>query len=245
MPLYSVWSQAFLPEGDADLYTCFLEEVAWRTVHDRLSDAKRIFASLQVGGRMFVCALGHPIRGGGVREADGEEPLYLPQHLLAQMELEGAGDEVSVEWITEEYAPHATKIVLKPRDSIFYQVNARDELEPALTRYGALHAGTTVPVPLEALDGLVVDMEVVRCEPADLVLMEGDEVELEFAPELPAPTALVEPLAAAPPAADDDSSMLPAVIAAAEAGPQPAGHILGGTTRPRLPDGRAWNPWRA
>jgi hypothetical protein len=240
MPLYSVWSQVYLPEGEADIYTCFLEEMAWRAVHDRLSDAKRIFASLQVGGRMFVCALGHPIRGGGVRETDGEEPLYLPQHLLAQMELEGSGYELSVEWITEEYAPHATKIVLKPRDPIFYQVNARDELEPALTRYGALHAGTTVPVPLEALAGLVVDMEVVRCEPADLVLMEGDEVEIEFAPEDSAAPAATAPIAAAV-AEEDITSMLPTVPTA----PVLQGNILGGTTRPRLPDGRAWNPWRA
>jgi hypothetical protein len=238
MSAYMIWSQAFLPEEDADFYTCFLEEIPWRQIHDRMSDAKRIFASIRAGERVFVCALGHPIRAGGLRDPDsGMEPLYLPQHLLNQIGIEGSGETLIIDWITEEYAPHATKLVLKPHDPMFFQVNARDELEPALTRYGILKSGTTIPVPLEALDGIVVSMDVVRCEPADLVLMEGDEVEIEFESEVTAAAAAV-----AAPLEPDDCSMVPPPLSAVAPS---QGNILGGAVRPRLPDGRAWNPWRA
>lgn len=231
MLLYNARSQLYLPEGESDVYTCFLEEAMWRKIHDRMPEAKRIFASIRADSKTIVCALGHPVRGG----LYDEEPLYIPRHILDFLELEGSGEEIEVEWITEEYAPAATKLVLKPKDPVFYQVNARDELEPVLTRYGILQVGTTFPVALEALDGLIVDMDVVRCEPADVVLMEGDEVELEFESE----TSAAAP-AAAPAVEPFDGSILPPAT-----NPEPQGNRLGGTVRPRLPDGRAWNPWRA
>ncbi len=245
MSLYAAWSQDFLPEGSTDLFTCFLEEATWRKLHDRMPDAKRIFASIQAGERTHVCALGHPVRGG--LGSDDDEPLYLSPWLLQSLRLEGAGDEVVVNWITEDFAPEATKIVLRPHESAFYQANARDELEPALTRYGILRSGSTVPVPLDALGGYVVLFDVMRCEPADLVLMEGDEVEIEFEQALDyvvpsAPIAPPIPSALEPEPFDPNGSVLPAEPSLP---PTAQGHILGGQpTRARLPDGRPWNPWR-
>lgn len=246
--VYKAWSQEFLGDGDKDLYTVFLEDVAWRQLHDRMPDAKRIFAVIRAGERSHVCALGHPVRGG-LKDGD-DEPVYLPPWMLQTLRLDGVGDLVEVEWIPEEFAPEATKIVLRPHESAFYHANAREELEPVLTRYGILQVGSTIPVPLEVLGGYVVLFDVVRCEPADLVLMEGDEVAIEFeqaldyvepAPQPSAPTsgALAAP-APTQPEPFETESMLPS----AEPPPQPQGHILGGVNRPRLPDGRAWNPWR-
>lgn len=255
--VYKAWSQEFLADGDRDLYTVFLEDVAWRQLHDRMPDAKRIFAVIRSGDKSHVCALGHPVRGG---MRDGEdEPVYVPPWMLQTLRLDGAGDIVEVEWIPEEFAPEATKIVLRPHESAFYHADAREELEPVLTRYGILQAGSTIPVPLEVLGGYVVLFDVVRCEPADLVLMEGDEVAIEFeqaldyvepaAPVPSAPTsealaaALAEAFATSAPTQPESfetESMLPS----AEPPPPPQGHILGGVNRPRLPDGRAWNPWR-
>lgn len=246
--VYKAWSQEFLGDGDRDLYTVFLEDVAWRQLHDRMPDAKRIFAVIRAGDRSHVCALGHPVRGG-LRDGD-DEPVYVPPWMLQTLRIEGAGDLVEVEWIPEEFAPEATKIVLRPHESAFYHADARSELEPVLTRYGILQVGTTIPVPLEVLGGYVVLFDVVACEPADLVLMEGDEVELEFEKALD----YVEPVAAAAapsaPAPQEEpfgtEEMLPPAAAAAPAAaaPQQQGHILGGQTRPRLPDGRPWNPYR-
>jgi hypothetical protein len=244
--VYKAWSQEFLGDGDRDLYTVFLEDVAWRQLHDRLPDAKRIFAVIRAGDRSHVCALGHPVRGG-LRDGD-DEPVYVPPWMLQTLRIEGAGDIVEVEWIPEEFAPEATKIVLRPHESAFYHADAREELEPVLTRYGILQVGTTIPVPLEVLGGYVVLFDVVACEPADLVLMEGDEVELEFEKALD----YVEPVAAAAapsaPAPQEEpfgtEEMLPPAPPAAAAAPQQLGHILGGVNRPRLPDGRPWNPYR-
>jgi hypothetical protein len=241
--VYKAWSQEFLGDGDRDLYTVFLEDVAWRQLHDRMPDAKRIFAVIRAGDRSHVCALGHPVRGG-MRDGD-DEPLYVPPWMLQTLRIEGAGDLVEVEWIPEEFAPEATKIILRPHESAFYHADARAELEPVLTRYGILQVGTTIPVPLEVLGGYVVLFDVVACEPADLVLMEGDEVELEFEKALdyvePAPVPSA-PAAAVTSEPFGTEEMLPAAAPAAK--PEPKGHILGGVNRPRLPDGRAWNPYR-
>ena len=231
--MFNAWSQDFLQEGDSDLFTCFLEEAAWRRLHDTMPDAKRIFAYIRNGERVHACALGQPVRGGL-----GEDALYLPPWVLQSLQLEGAGDAINVDWITEDFAPEATKLVLRPHESAFYQANARDELEPVLTRYGILQAGMTIPVPVEALGGYVVSFDVVRCEPADLVLLEGDEVEIEFE------KALDDVGVPAEPTAQMDGVMIPTPSAPAPE-PEPQGNLLGGTVRPRLPDGRAWNPWRA
>jgi hypothetical protein len=156
---------------------------------------------------------------------------------------------VRVEWITEEYAPEATRIVLRPHDSAFFHGDAREQLEPVLTQYGILRKGVTIPVPLETLGGYVVLCDVIQTEPADLVIMEGDEVAIEFEEATDAvgaaaiATAVTAPPRPLPFEPMESTPMVPALPS--EPSPQePQGHVLGGQVRPRLPDGRAWNPYR-
>jgi hypothetical protein len=76
-------------------------------------------------------------------------------------------------------------------------------------------------------------------EPASIVLMQGDEVAMEFeealdgAAEAQAPivTPTIAPMA-------DMEPMVPIAPLIA-----PVGQVLGGETR-RMADGRPWNPWR-
>ncbi len=248
---FRVWSQTLIQE-QPDLYTAFVDETTWRKVHDEFEGtARRIFANiLTAAGDSYCCALGHPVVATGIlSENETAAPLFLPPWLLQMLRLEGIGESVRVEWITEEYAPEATRIVLRPHDSAFFHGDAREQLEPVLTQYGILRKGVTIPVPLEELGGYVVLCDVIQTEPADLVIMEGDEVAIEFeeatdavataaaAPPRPLPRPLpFEPMEPAAP-------MVPAPPS--EPTPQePQGHILGGQVRPRLPDGRAWNPYR-
>lgn len=233
---FQVWSQTLVQE-QPDLYTAFVDDLTWRNVHDEFEGtARRIFATIRTeAGDSYCCALGHPVLATGIlaegRGGQEAKPLFLPPWLLQTLRLEGVGEEVRVEWITEEYAPEATRIVLRPHDSAFFHGDAREQLEPVLTQYGILQKGTTIPVPLEALGGYVVLCDVIQTEPADLVIMEGDEVAIEFEEATDAvrpPPLPFEPMAP--------------MVAAPESLSQ--GHVLGGQTRPRLPDGRAWNPWR-
>ena len=238
---FQVWSQTLLP-NDGDMHTCLIENTMWQRIHDENGSAKRIFARILLDGEQVgICALGHPVpNGSGI--GDGiKPPIFLPPWLLQSAGLEGVGETVEIEWIDETYFPEATKIVLRPHESAFYHANARDELEPVLTRYGVLGVGTTVPVPIEELGGYIIQFDVIRTEPANMVLMEGDEVEIEFEKALD----YVEPAAVAPPVepvSDFDATtdiFAPTTISYAE------GHRLGGdTVRPPLKDGRPWNPWR-
>ena len=242
---FNAWSQQLIDE-DVNNYTCFLPEAKWREIHDDNSEVKRVFANIRLGEQEYVCALGRPVRSN---IETGGNPIFLPPWLIQTMGLEGVGDEVAVNWISDEHAPEATKIVLRPHESAFYHGDARDELEPVLTQYGMLKKGSTIPVPIEELGGYIILFDVIATEPADLVLMQGDEVAIEFeqaldwvdapvaaAPE-PPPERLLEPLVPF----DDDEALLPGTPT-----PEPSdmGYRLGGVTHPPMPDGRPWNPWR-
>ena len=133
---------------------------------------------------------------------------------------------MTVTWRTEEAFPEATRLILKPRDEAFYVTNVKEELEFALTRIGVLQLGDVIRVPLASLGGYEVVFDVLLTEPASIVLMQGDEVAIEFDQVSAAPIS-EEPF--------EVGAMLPPAVTVA------SGNVLGG----RLDaSGRPWNPWR-
>lgn len=235
---YAIWSKDFL-EDNTGLTTCSLDETEWQRIHTENSEAKRIFAAVTVGEQTHYIALGCPVRNSGIESE--LTALFVPPWLCTWLAVEGDGSACTVEWLTEESFPEATRIKLRPHDSVFFDANIKDELDYSLTQYGVLKRGTTIPVAIESLGGLIVYMDVVETEPADCILMEGDEVAIEFdkaldeavaeATEEPAPVPLQE--------------SFDALVPAAPIVPEPVGHTLGGVSRPPGPDGKPWNPWRA
>ena len=239
----SVWAQSFLSDT-LDTSSCNLEERVWTRLTDENSDAKRLFAQIELGDEKFYCALGNPVRAQ--TDLPGKDSkLFLPTWVLHGLGIDGAGEILTVNWIPEEAFPEATRIVLRPHDSAFYHADAKEELERVLTQMGVLKVGTTIPVKISALGDYEVNFDVITTEPADIVLMQGDEVALEFEGALDeAPmtydTPTIEPVAAN--AFEDNSSMITIPHTAPAVTP---GYLLGGgNARPRLPDGRPWNPWR-
>lgn len=235
---YTVWSQEFLEERQRDEHTCLVAQDNWQRIHRE--DAKRFFMRLEGGGLTLVAALGHPVLTADL-DVD-RYPIFLPTWMLQTLRLEGMGESIEVTVLTDEALPAATRIVLRPHDSAFYGVDSNEELEPVLTQFGVLTAGTTVPVRVDALGGFMIAFDVIVTEPANVVLMEGDEVALEFEralndagipPTTSASAADAAPIANAVQEPFEEGPMIP--IAAA---PTPKGNVLGGTTRPR------WNPWR-
>jgi hypothetical protein len=160
------------------------------------------------------------------------------------------GEQVEVAWLSQEAFPEATRIVLRPHDSAFYHADAKEELERALTRLGVLRQGDTILVPISSLGGYEIAFDVMITEPANLVLAQGDEVVMEFEGALDVPPA--PPAAEVVPAPSAPSASLPAqlqediwnVLPAPVPAPLPAGIPLGGGPTRRMPDGRAWNPYR-
>jgi hypothetical protein len=155
---------------------------------------------------------------------------------------------VTVEWIQEESFPEATKIVLRPHDSAFYHADAKEELERCLTQVGVLKEGTTIRVKIAELGGFEIYFDVVKTEPANVVLMQGDEVAIEFMEAMDeAPLSYRSSPVSLPPQEEfkETEQMIPSVLAPEQKEMvYDGGYTLGGTVKPRLPDGRAWNPWR-
>lgn len=233
---YTIYSTGFL-NSYVDECLGYISHRVWLQKIDEGFD--RIFANIQfANGLRRICAL------QGIQEDTmHENAIYLPIWMIPHgIEI---GDEVDIEFFDKSAFPEALHIVLKPLDSIFYNVNeVRGELSHSLTKLGILVERDIVKLTLE---GNEVLFYVSRLEPANICLMDGEEVSIEFEessdrwdgrPDTPPPA---EPERLIPD--DTGNSMLPA--------PEPEkkwigeGHRLGGQSEKRvMPDGRAWNPWR-
>ncbi len=246
-----LWCNVLLDEGGRDWATATLELPVWRRVTEENEEARRIFAAVTVGETTLYCAVGTPVEERDTHGRRGVERLYLPTWMLDRFGVDGMGETVAeVQWISEEFFPEATRIVLRPHDSAFYHTDAKEELERALTRVGVIEKGGTIVVPLMELGGYEIAFDVVEAEPANIVLAQGDEVALEFEEALDASGGVVPVtgVAAAAPVAEvatgaaaDFTEMLSLPVAAPVA---PVGQILGSGEVRRMPDGRRWNPWR-
>lgn len=147
-----------------------------------------------------------------------------------------------MEWYDQGAFPAATRIVLRPHDSAFFNSDIKAELERGLTRIGVVQRGTSVTIPIEHLGGYEVTFDVVETEPANLVLAEGDEVVLDFEEALDVPPAAVPAATPAPaPAAEEKTEEM---VEAAPSVEPPAGQRLGGAGPRLMPNGTRWNPWK-
>jgi hypothetical protein len=222
---YTVWAQHYIYE-ETDTATCNVNIDEWRRISE--DEDQRIFAKVSVDDKTTYIALGAPVTE--VVPMSEHKCVFLPQWLLDMLGLEGSGETVEVEWLSAEHFPEATRIVLRPHDSAFQHADIKEELERALTSIGVLQLGSTVPVALRELGGFTVNFDVVGLEPTALVLMQGDEVTIEFDEAVDAIPAEPEPQ---PPVSEPlvSEPMLPII--------NDGGYKLGGVQR--VP---GWNPYR-
>jgi hypothetical protein len=232
---YTIYSTGFL-NSLVDDSLGYISHRVWLQKIDEGFD--RIFANIEfANGLKRICAL------QGIQEDNmHENAIYLPMWMIPHgVEI---GDEVDFDIFDKSAFPEALHIVLKPLDSVFYNVNeVRQELSHALTKMGVLVEGEIVKLNLEENDVLFY---VSRLEPANICLMDGEEVSIEFEesadrwdgrPPTP-PPAQPERLI---PDYSNQNSMLP------QQEPENKwvgeGNKLGGLKK-TMPDGRPWNPWR-
>ena len=174
---YIIWSNALLLDEPAKS-CCYVNESKWNMIYDLNNSAKRIFARITVDQKYVICAVGQPVRTADIDITDST--LFLPTWAINKLNIDGVGEVANVEWCTEEYFPNATKIIVRPQDYKFYESDIKEELEHALTQYGVLEVGTSIPIQIQALNGLEINFDVIHLEPATIVLMEGNEVSIEF-----------------------------------------------------------------
>ena len=240
-----LWSTAFLAdESSGDSWaTASLEIGEWRRITGDLGETGRLFAEIRAGndGLPFCVAIGTPIQPPTHLPSEGgRQRIFLPPWMAQAAGCQGCGEEVTVEWYDQGAFPAATRIVLRPHDSAFFNSDIKAELERGLTRIGVVQRGTSVTIPIEQLGGYEVTFDVVCTEPANIVLAEGDEVVLDFeeALDAPAPPAALEPEPAPAPEPSEE------MVTAALQEPEPAGQRLGGAGPRLMPDGTRWNPWK-
>jgi hypothetical protein len=230
-----LWSPAFASE-EIDTMTCTLEKSAWTSLMNSHEGSRRLFAKIDCGDKTLYSAVGSFTESiVGVSE---RKRVILPYWALDVLSTTGMGDLAQITWLSEDAFPPATRIILRPHDSAFYHSDAKEELEFALTRLGVLQKGQTIMVCIQALGDFPMSFDVVECEPAHIVLADGEEVVMEFeaALDLP-PEPIVRPDTPLP--ETTFGPMLPEVEPPVITG----GRRLGGTNRVTS-DGRAWNPHR-
>ena len=239
-----IWSSIFLdPDVPYSDTTCAIDAMSWDSIMEEHSDATKVIAEIKVDDKRVYCSLGSPLSGEYAQDANERgrlgltNKLYIPSWAADILGVDGCGDAAMVRWFSQEAFPYATKIVIRPHDSAFYSVNAKEELERELTKIGVLQQGQQIIISLQGLDGYRMCVDVVKTEPANVVLAEGEEVEIEFEEALDAIAAPMAAPVVAPLHAEEH--MTPT-----ENPNENGGHVLGGSPAKRLPDGRAWNPWR-
>jgi len=230
-----LWSPIFLTEEAGDGITCTLDKTTWRGLMNRpeYEGCGRLFARVEHEEIETYIPL-----GGYTECEEGEIPrLILPQMALDSLFATGTGELAKVTWLTQEAFPEATRIVLRPHDSAFYNSDIKAELEVALTKIGVLQKDHSIKVVIQSYP---IEFDVVDLEPASIVLAQGDEVEIEFETAVDAQAATLRPdtpIPKSPFEEVDFSSMISTTTVQAE------GRTLGGTNR-YTADGRPWNPHR-
>ena len=175
--MYKLYSTLFM-EQDAEPYNCYVNETLWKRITNDLM-ASRILIRINNGTDFWICSLGHPIYtsfdslGGGENTANH---IYVPNWMIEQIKCQGIGEDINVDWFPSDIFDYSTKIILQPHTSIVHFENIQDILSNELTKLAVLKKGTTIEVYMPDL----IKFDVVGLEPANIVLCEGDEVELEF-----------------------------------------------------------------
>jgi hypothetical protein len=228
-----IWSSIFLAE-EHDWATCSLPINTWRRITEE-NPATRLIAEITYLEKKIYVALGTP-----TNEGTDTNNIYVPSWLVDHLGIDGCGQDVDVKWLSQDCFPEASRIVLRPHDSAFYHADAKEELERALTRLGVIHEGDTAVIPLGCLGEYQIAFDIIKTEPANLVLAQGDEVAIEFEEALDAvvPEPVKRPDTPIPPPIDF-TNILPSTTTV-EA---PVGKQVGGEER-FMPDGTRWNPWK-
>ena len=116
-----------------------------------------------------VCSVGAP-------HSNANESVYIPQQITEDLKTVDYGNEhVWIEPITEDI-PSATKLVLRPYNSSFFEFDTNDLLRDELDKYFVIQEGITIKVNVYGIDHLLY-ME--GTEPAPIVKL-GGEVSIEF-----------------------------------------------------------------
>ncbi len=145
----------------------------------------------------MLAAVGDPIE-----TPEFHNSLFLPTWMIHSNQFRGIGEETHVTVFDQSELPKATRIVIRPVDSLIFQTSDMLAIfERNLSRLGVLQQGKLYPLPLEEFEGTIVSFFTEVLEPEGEVFLDGDEIPLEFeaAVDSPPPPSPVQRPATPPP----------------------------------------------
>lgn len=171
-----LYSEAFAETELKDPFVVRPSHDIWERWQQEHFGATRLFLRIHHAATQldFYCSVGDPIR------SETQNAIYLPTWMIDTNQYSGCGDEATGTILTSDDIPRATRIVLKPVDSMIHQVDVVRCLERPLSSIGVLQQGKMYLIPLEELEGFHVAVFVEQLEPAEVVFLDGDEIPLEF-----------------------------------------------------------------
>jgi hypothetical protein len=135
--------------------------------------------------KVFLIRLTNPVTNktlvvnvGGPHREYQENAIYAPTWILDALDIHDGPGEIFWEKVNEP-PPRATKIVLKPLDTMMKHIDGRQEIEEHLKNFNVLQMGTTIPIPLRPFDNHITYVFVEKIEPEAVVLLRN-EVELDL-----------------------------------------------------------------
>uniref|UniRef100_A0A6C0IFL7 Uncharacterized protein n=1 Tax=viral metagenome TaxID=1070528 RepID=A0A6C0IFL7_9ZZZZ len=192
--MYSIYSTIYHDQALSS-YNCYLDEKEWLRVTNDF-ESSRVFARIINGEKSWICALGNPI---SIDSNEDIKPLFVPQWMLDNIEEDGSGSLLEVQWMPADVFDNSNHIVLEPFDDISGIENIDEILQIELTKLGILQKNKLIHIQIDEITILFL---VKNISPASIVLCQGDEVSLEFYKEpspvraptpIPAPVQELEP----------------------------------------------------
>lgn len=222
--MYNIYNTIYL-EQEVDSYCCYMNERLWKKIMNEQTTS-RMFARIVKGDKYWLCSVGYPIQHGYEQNS-----VFVPQWMLDQIQCNGDGENLEIDWFPAEAFDHSTKIILKPFDTTYQVGDVQEQLSVELTKLGILQKNTNIIIKMSELGGFEVMFHVTETEPASVVLCQGDEVALDF------DCSLIEAPIARPPS-PYPHNLMPEVLIP-ENVVESSGTLLGGEKKQER-----FNPWR-
>lgn len=179
MTIIQLYSEAFIDEEFHNKLCVRPSMDVWESIMNRHQHFDRIFLRIHhpsLDNESFLVPIGDPIPVS----SNLVNSLFLPSWMLDTNLIQGCGEETVFDIVTPNDLPKATKITIRPIDSVLLNVDVVEQLQPPLSTLGCLQVNKQYYIPLQAMDGFVVPIFVSKLEPSGEVFLDGDEIPLEF-----------------------------------------------------------------
>jgi hypothetical protein len=192
MTTVCIYSEAFCDRELKDIWTVRPTSDLFETWMREHPTSTRLFVRIHHPFQLdepMLAAVGDPIETPEFHNA-----VFLPMWMIQSNQYSGVGEETRISVFDQSELPKATRIVVRPVDSLLFQTSdVLSIFERNLSKLGVLQQGKLYPLPLEEFDGEIVTFFTEVLEPEGEVFLDGDDIPLEFeeAVDSPPPATFV------------------------------------------------------